>query len=77
MATVGLDPIDSTARMTFDNINLFDGLSLIGLAIGSLALASIIEQIFDLWRSGGEAETESDAAIDAFEEEWGERITGL
>jgi putative tricarboxylic transport membrane protein len=29
-------------------------LPLIAVAIGSLALASVIEQIFDLWRSGGE-----------------------
>ena len=51
LSTIGLDPVDSTSRMTFDNVNLFDGLPLIGLAIGSLALASILEQIFDLYRN--------------------------
>ena len=54
LSTIGLDPIDSTARMTFDEVNLFDGFSIAALAIGSLALASIIEQIFDLRRSGYE-----------------------
>ena len=37
--------------MTFDEVNLYDGLPLAALAIGSLALASVIEQIFDLRRS--------------------------
>lgn len=54
LSTIGLDPIDSTARMTFDQVNLFDGLPIAAIAIGSLALASIIEQMFDLWRNGGE-----------------------
>ncbi len=52
LSTIGLDPIDSTARMTFDRVNLFDGFSISAIAIGSLALASIIEQMFDLWREG-------------------------
>ncbi len=54
LSTIGLDPVDSTARMTFDQVNLFDGLPLASIAIGSLALASVVEQMFDLWRSGGE-----------------------
>ena len=54
LSTVGLDPVESTARMTFDQVNLFDGLPLASIAIGSLALASVVEQMFNLWRSGGE-----------------------
>ncbi len=54
LSTIGLDPIDSTARMTFDNVNLFDGLPIAAVAIGSLALASVVEQMFDLWRDGGD-----------------------
>jgi len=54
LSTVGLDPMDSTSRMTFNNVNLYDGIPLIALAIGSLALASVLEQIFDLWHAGGE-----------------------
>jgi len=54
LSTIGLDPIDSTARMTFDKVNLFDGFSVAAVAIGSLALASVIEQMFDLWRDGEE-----------------------
>lgn len=52
LGTVGLDPIDSTARMTFDAVELFDGLPLTALAIGALALASVLEQLFELWRRG-------------------------
>jgi len=52
LSTIGLDPMDSTQRMSFDEVNLYDGLPLTAVAIGSLALASVIEQIFDLWRGG-------------------------
>jgi putative tricarboxylic transport membrane protein len=45
--------------MTFGTVYLFDGLPLISVAIGSLALASVIEQIFNLWRSGGEVNSDS------------------
>ena len=62
LSTIGLDPMDSSARMTFDNVNLFDGLPLTAIAVGSLALASVLEQIFDLWRSGGERSAEEDGA---------------
>ncbi len=51
LSTIGLDPVDSTSRMTFDEVNLYDGLPLTALAIGALALASIIEQMFDLRRN--------------------------
>ncbi len=52
LSTIGLDPIDSTARMVFGEVNLFDGLSLTAVAIGTLAMASVVEQMFDLWRAG-------------------------
>jgi len=51
LSTIGLDPIDSSPRMTLDLVNLYDGLPLAALAIGGLALASIMEQMTDLWRS--------------------------
>jgi putative tricarboxylic transport membrane protein len=54
LSTIGLDPVESTPRMTFDEVHLYDGFSLAAVAIGALALASVIEQLFDLWRSGGE-----------------------
>ena len=59
LSTIGLDPIDSTARMTFGQVQLFDGLPLAAIAIGALALASVIEQLFGLWRDG---ETSTDRA---------------
>ncbi len=57
LSTIGLDPVDSTSRMTFDEVNLYDGLPLAAVAIGALALASVVEQLFDLWRRGGESAT--------------------
>ena len=57
LSTIGLDPVESTPRMTFDEVHLYDGLPLSAVAIGALALASVIEQLFDLWRSGGESFT--------------------
>jgi len=52
LSTIGLDPVDSTERMTFGFIELFDGISLAALAIGTLALSSVLVQIFDLRRDG-------------------------
>lgn len=54
LSTIGLDPVDSTSRMTFDQVNLYDGFPLAAVAIGALALASVVEQIFDLRRAGGD-----------------------
>ena len=50
LSTVGLDPVDRTQRMTFGIVELYDGISLNALAIGTLALSSVIQQIFDLRR---------------------------
>ena len=41
-AMVGLDPMSATPRLTFGFIELFDGLSLLSIAIGMLGLAEII-----------------------------------
>lgn len=51
LSTIGLDPVDSSQRMTFGVVELYDGISLNALAIGTLALSSVIEQIFDLRRT--------------------------
>jgi putative tricarboxylic transport membrane protein len=48
LATIGLDPVSSTPRFTFGRIELYDGLSLAALAIGALALSSVVMQISDL-----------------------------
>lgn len=50
LATIGLDPIYSNPRMTFGQVELFDGLPLIGVAIGALALSSIFEQMISVRR---------------------------
>lgn len=57
LSTIGLDPVDSTSRMTFDQVNLYDGVPLAAVAIGALALASVVEQMLDLWRDGGTSQT--------------------
>ena len=54
LSTIGLDPVDSTTRMTFGEVELYDGINLNALAIGALALSSVISQIFDM-RKGAHA----------------------
>ncbi len=56
LSTIGLDPMDSTPRMTFDIVELYDGISLNALAIGVLALNSVIQQLFEIRRGGSEAQ---------------------
>ncbi len=51
LSTIGLDPVRSTERMTFGEINLFDGLPLIPIAIGGLAMASVLSEMLDIGRS--------------------------
>ena len=48
LGTWGLDPVDSTPRLSFGLIELYDGISLNAFAIGTLALSSIIAQMFAL-----------------------------
>jgi len=52
LSTIGLDPVDGSQRMTFNEVNLYDGLPLISIAVGTLAMASVLGQIFDMWRGG-------------------------
>jgi len=51
LATVGLDPANGSARMTFGVIALYDGISLNAIAIGPLALSAVVSQLFDVWRN--------------------------
>ena len=50
LATIGLDPEDGSQRMTFGIIDLYDGISLNAMAIGLLALSSVLSQLFHVWR---------------------------
>ena len=50
LASIGLDPVTSGERMTFNRIELYDGLPLAGLAIGALAMASVLQDLIDTWR---------------------------
>ena len=51
LASIGLDPVTSGERMTFDRIELYDGLPLAGLAIGALAMASVLQELIDMRRN--------------------------
>ena len=50
LSTWGLDPVDSTERMTFGSIYLYDGIPLLPFAIGTLALSSVLSQLYDMRR---------------------------
>lgn len=52
ISTIGLDPVNSTPRMTFGEVELLDGVNLNALAIGALALSSVVSQIFNLNKNG-------------------------
>lgn len=51
LSTVGLDKTEGTQRMTFGIIDLYDGISLNAMAIGLLALSSVLSQLLDTWRT--------------------------
>jgi putative tricarboxylic transport membrane protein len=51
LSTVGLDTEASTPRMTFGEIELEDGVSLLALVIGMLALSEILIQVETDWRN--------------------------
>lgn len=55
LSTIGLDPVTSGERMTFDRIQLYDGLPLAGLSIGALAMASVLGELLDIWRRPDQA----------------------
>jgi len=44
LSTVGLDPESATPRMTFGNIELFDGIPLVAATVGMLAFAEMLVQ---------------------------------
>ena len=55
LSTWGLDPVDSTERMTLGTIELYDGFPLLPFAIGTLALSSVLSQLYDLRKETGMA----------------------
>lgn len=63
LSTIGLDPVRSSQRMTFGEVHLYDGLPLIAIAIGSLALSSVTVEMFDLHRRGGKENFRIDQSI--------------
>lgn len=45
LSLIGLDPITSQQRMTFGNINLFEGLGVVPLAVGLFGLAEVFTNL--------------------------------
>ncbi len=51
---IGLDPITGTERLTFGNLELFEGIGLIPMLIGFLAISEVFRQLEQPIRSLGE-----------------------
>ncbi|MDR2860301.1 MAG: tripartite tricarboxylate transporter permease [Elusimicrobiota bacterium] len=54
LCTIGLDPMTSAQRFTFNNINLFSGLSLIPVLIGLFALSEAFVQMENISKEDGQ-----------------------
>ena len=54
ISTVGLDPITGTERLTFGNLELFEGIGLIPMLIGFLAISEVFTQLEQPLRRLGE-----------------------
>lgn len=52
LATVGLDPEQGSPRFDFGFFELYDGVSLVAVAVGMLAVAEILRRISDAWSTG-------------------------
>lgn len=78
LSSFGLDPMTSSARMTFGKLELFDGFSIAALAIGSLAMGSILIELSNMWNdreatltSGGRIEfTKTKLPLSEFFSHW-------
>ena len=50
LATIGLDPVTGDMRNTFDNPNLFNGLSLVPVLVGLFAVSQVLVTVEDVVR---------------------------
>lgn len=64
VSTIGVDPEAGTVRMTFGSLDLEDGLPLITMAIGLLALSEILIQVEDYVRGKLDTRTKGLNAFD-------------
>ena len=73
LATVGLEPETAVQRMTFGSVRLFDGLPLIAIAIGIVAVAEMLIQLEEhiAAKSNGDVLDRDDDASGISREEWG------
>ncbi len=63
LSTVGLDPEASTPRMTFGQLDLEEGVPLLALIVGMLALSEILIQIEEGWRTRHAKESEQRVSV--------------
>lgn len=62
LATVGLDPESATPRMTFDYVELMDGVPLLAVTVGMLALTEMFIQAEEYLTRGPEAAIQAGTA---------------
>lgn len=72
LATVGLDPEHGTPRFYFGYFELYDGASLVAVAIGMLAVAEIFRRIVAARRTGAQPAISLDGGGDAQRVRFGE-----
>lgn len=53
VATIGLDIESGTPRMTFDQVELLDGVPLLAITVGMLALSEMVIQAEELFSQRG------------------------
>ncbi|CAM5764411.1 tripartite tricarboxylate transporter permease [Bosea minatitlanensis] len=69
VATIGLDIESGTPRLTFDQVELLDGVPLLAITVGMLALSEMVIQAEEFFAQRGEAAAapvRSDASDDRF-----------
>ena len=65
LATVGLDPEQGSPRFDFGFFELYDGISLVAVAVGMLAVAEILRRIAHAWSMGPTVQSVAIPQIDS------------
>ena len=59
LCTVGMDPVQGTARFTFGNVNLLSGIDIMPVMIGLFAVPEIVNTFIEAKRAGGKLLTQT------------------
>ena len=65
ISCIGLDPMTSSQRLTFDIVQLEEGISIIAIGIGMLALSEVLLQVHQMIQSKGQEGAEKGIFISA------------